>query len=176
MNSPLKDSSIDYAIEQMLNEHDSMTQGSLADQRRPRTIVAPVSKAKKRMSANYSPSLYSVMIGRGKVFTEAVGTRRLKVIASCFLAEYSAAKSQVDKASIITKIVHIVQEACPVGAFLKYEEGSWWEVSDNAAREKVGVVLRDLLHDQYKSSTKARSASRSKSRKLPEKGPTNIQI
>lgn len=131
-------------------------------------MVSPFKEAKKRLSASYSPSMYSVMIGRGKVFTEAIGTRRLKVIASLFLAEYSGAKSQVAKACIITKIIDIIKDACPVGAFLRYEEGSWWEVSDAVAREKVGVVLRDLLHDKYRSSTKAKLASRRKNRyKLP---------
>jgi hypothetical protein len=133
-------------------------------------------EAKKRLSANYSPSMYSVTIGRGKLFTEAIGTRRLKVIASLFLAEYNDAKSQIAKASIITKIIDIVREACPVGAFVRYEDGSWWEVSDAVAREKVGVVLRDLLHDKYKSSTKAKSASRKNRRKFHEVGASTRVI
>ncbi len=125
---------------------------------------ARVRGERTRLPVDFSPSSYSVLIGRGKICSEAIGTRRLKVIASRYLEEYSTAHSQLDKAAVISKIVETIQEACPVGAFLKYEDGGWWEVSDCAAREKVGVVLRDLLHEQYKSSTKSKSAMRKKKR------------
>lgn len=164
MISPLNDWN-DEPIKMCNDSLSSIMMQTLTVQQQHRRRSAPVRETKNRLPADYSPSMYSVMIGRGKIFTEAIGTRRLKVIASRFLADYSDAKSQIDKASIITRIVDIIQEACPVGAFLKYEEGSWWEVSDTMAREKVGGVLRDLLHDQYKSSTKAKSASRSKNRR-----------
>jgi hypothetical protein len=119
-----------------------------------------IREEKTRLPPHFIPSAYSVLLGRGKLCSEAVGTRRLKVITSRYLEEYSNAASRVDKSSVVTKIVDIVQEACPVGAFVKYEGGHWFEVSDNIAREKVGAVLRDALHEQYKSSTKAKLAKR----------------
>jgi hypothetical protein len=115
---------------------------------------------------NFTPSAYSVLIGRGKLCSEAVGSRRLKVIASRYLDEYSNASSRIEKSSVVTKIVDIIQEACPVGAFVKQEGGQWWEVSDNLAREKVGAVLRDALHEHYKSSTKAKLAKRKRKQAL----------
>jgi hypothetical protein len=46
------------------------------------------------------------------------------------------------------------------GRFIKNEHGRWIEISDAAAREKVGALFRDCLHSQYKSSGKAKTARR----------------
>ncbi|KAG7337299.1 hypothetical protein IV203_030155 [Nitzschia inconspicua] len=108
----------------------------------------------------FSPLPYSVLIGRGKACTEATGNKRLKVIVSTFLEEYSKAANRIEKSIIVSKIVDMVREACPVGAFIKQENGHWWEVSDHMARERVGSMLRDSLHEQYKSSSKSKLARR----------------
>jgi hypothetical protein len=91
---------------------------------------------------------------------DAIGNRRLRVIIGTFLEQYSKALSRIEKSTIVSTIVDIVQDACPVGAFVKFEDGQWWEVGDFAARERVGSMLRDSLHDQYKSSSKAKLARR----------------
>jgi hypothetical protein len=46
------------------------------------------------------------------------------------------------------------------GSFVKSVDGKWSAADHHAAREKVGVVLRDLLHDKYRSSTKSKVANR----------------
>ena len=38
--------------------------------------------------------------------------------------------------------------------------GVWQEVGDHLAREKVGQTIRDALHSNYKSSTKAKKKRR----------------
>jgi hypothetical protein len=48
----------------------------------------------------------------------------------------------------------------PYGTFVKKEQGRFWEVDESVAREKIGCILRDWLHTQYKSSTKAKVAKR----------------
>jgi hypothetical protein len=105
-----------------------------------------------------------VHIGRGKICAEATGNRRLRVIASSFLEEYKAASTKIQKSVIVSKIVDVIQDACPVGAFVKYQDGRWWEVGDFTAREKVGSMLRDYLSDKYRSSSKAKLARRKKAR------------
>jgi hypothetical protein len=52
----------------------------------------------------------------------------------------------------------MIREASPEGAFIKYENDSWYEVSDRYAREKVGAWFRDCLSHKYKSSSKAKHA------------------
>lgn len=116
---------------------------------------------KSQLPHDFEPFPYSVLIGRGKACTEATGNKRLKVIASTFLDEYrQAAESRIEKSIIVSKIVDMVRDATPRGAFIKQEDGVWWEVSDHAARERVGSMLRDLLHEQYRSSSKSKLAKR----------------
>lgn len=109
--------------------------------------------AKMRLPESFEPSPYSVLIGRGKVCAEATGNRRLKVIISTFMDEYSKAPTRIEKSIIVSKIVDVINEACPVGGFIKFESDEWWQVSDNMARERVGSLLRDCLSDQVRAIT-----------------------
>lgn len=74
--------------------------------------------------------------------------------------EYAEAQTKLEKSAIVSKLVDLVRESSPEGAFVRYEGGCWWEVSDAVAREKVGAQLRDLLHTKYRSSTKAKLEKR----------------
>jgi hypothetical protein len=123
---------------------------------------------KSQLPHDFIPSAYSVLIGRGRACTEATGNKRLKVIISIFLEEYSSAQTRIAKSMVVSKIVDMVRDACPVGAFIKQERGVWWEVSDSTARERVGSILRDLLHEQYKSSSKSKLARRRRSMQTTE--------
>ena len=107
----------------------------------------------------FRPSPYSVICGRGKRFFDAVGNRRLKVTASLFFNQYSKADKD-GKMAIVSTIIAITRAACPKGAFIKLVEGRWVEVNDRTVREKVGSVLRDYLHEQYRSSSKSKVARR----------------
>jgi hypothetical protein len=46
------------------------------------------------------------------------------------------------------------------GHFCKCEKGTWFEVGDRCAREKVSAYFRDMLHTQYRSSAKAKTTLR----------------
>ena len=127
----------------------------------PHGDKARAREEKTPLPDNFEPSPYSVLIGRGKACTEATGNKRLRVIVSTFLDEYSqAAESRIEKSIIVSKIIDMVRDATPQGAFIKQEDGIWWEVSDHVARERVGSMLRDMLHAQYRSSSKSKLAKR----------------
>lgn len=81
-----------------------------------------------------------------------------------FLDRYSLATSKQDKTLIVSQIVTIVRQRG--GRFCKCERGAWSEVGDSAAREKVGALLRDCLHTQYRSSTKSKVAFRKQRREM----------
>eukprot|EP00980_Cylindrotheca_fusiformis_P031192 scaffold25948_cov117-Cylindrotheca_fusiformis.AAC.2 len=115
---------------------------------------------KTLLPADFVLQPYSVRIGRGKACSEATGNQRLQVLASSFLDDYKKASTKIEKSVIVTKIVDTIQEACPVGAFVRYQDGRWWEVDDFTARGKVGSTIRDLLSDEYRSSSKAKFARR----------------
>jgi hypothetical protein len=113
---------------------------------------------KNVLPEDFTPTPYSVICGRGRKCTEAVGNRRLHVIATMFISRYAKASRKEEKSIIVSDILEIVRDACtnPSFSFVRYCEGRWWEVENINAREKIGTVLRDCLHSKYKSSTKSK--------------------
>jgi hypothetical protein len=89
-----------------------------------------------KLPLDFKPTPYSVIVGRGKLISESVGNRRLRVLATTFMQKYSQASSKIEKTTTVSRIVEIIQEACPFGAFIKLDDGRWWEVDDHTAREK----------------------------------------
>lgn len=61
------------------------------------------------------------------------------------------------------------------GNFCRFQKGCWYEVGDSIAREKVGAMLRDFLHTQYRSSTKSKIARR-RERRLSQTGQGHYQV
>lgn len=123
------------------------------------------SNATTSLPAGFIPSSHSVIIGRAKECKQAVGNKRLRVIAKSFLPKYSTAINRSIKSQIVSEIVAMIRGACPVGAFIKKvgngkDDYVWAEVSDSVAREKVGYTFRDLLSDQYRSSSKSKALKR----------------
>ena len=89
------------------------------------------------------------------------------------------ANTKSEKSDIVTKIINHIREAsnCGDGIFVKEARANnrriadkkessssagapieWWEVDEAFAREKIGCMFRDLLHNQYQSSSKAKQA------------------
>lgn len=62
----------------------------------------------------------------------------------------------------MSSIIQTVRSQSPDGGFIKLDPatGMWQEVGDHLAREKVGQTIRDALHSNYKSSTKAKKERR----------------
>lgn len=122
----------------------------------------------KELPRDFAPSPYSVIIGRAKECKQASGNRRLRIMATAYLPQYASAINRSVKSQVVSHIVSLVRQACGSqgGAFIKKmgkaQDGStvWVEVSDSAAREKIGYVFRDLLSDQYRSSSKSKSMNR----------------
>lgn len=169
MNRPKEDEAVsNVAAMQLLPrpEKRSATTSSASSSPPKQHELNPRDGKMKRLPSSFTPSAYSVLIGRGKLCSDAIGTRRLKVIVSRYVEDYKNAVTRIEKSFVVTSIVDIVREACCPngGAFIKYKGGHWWEVSDYASREKVSAVLRDALHGQYKSSTKAKVAARRQQR------------
>ena len=130
------------------------------------------SHCKAILPEDFTPSPYSVICGRGEyIFRDAIGNRRLAVFASMFLSRYSKASCKEEKTGIVSEIMETVKSACPdpSGAFIKYWNGRWWEVDVITARKKIGVILRNFLHDKYKSSLKSKLERRRQCKALQEK-------
>jgi hypothetical protein len=122
---------------------------------------------KIKFADNYVPGKFAVICGRGKACTASPGNRNLRSLVMSYLKHYSQARDRVEKSCIVSAIIASVRQASPDGAFVKKEAGVWWEVNDGFAREKIGCLLRDYLHTQYRSSTKAKLARKSRKRVTP---------
>jgi hypothetical protein len=113
---------------------------------------------RSQLKVDFQPSEYSVICGRGKASYGHTGNHRLRMLASMFVEKYSQSGCNKHKSSIAANIVTITRERG--GFFCKYEKGAWFEVGDHFAREKVSAMFRDMLHTQYRSSAKAKTARR----------------
>jgi hypothetical protein len=144
--------------------------------------------APKELPRDFVPSPYSVIIGRAKECKQSSGNRRLRIMATAYLTQYASAINRSVKSQVVSHSVAMVRQACGPegGAFIKKmgkaQDGStiWVEVSDSAAREKIGYVFRDLLCDHYRSSSKSKSMNRlrrqrAEMKKVPEQPPVVAQ-
>ncbi|CAJ1946034.1 unnamed protein product [Cylindrotheca closterium] len=111
-----------------------------------------------RLPSAFAPGNYTVLCGRGKEYTSSTGNKHLKSLVHKYLKPYSEAKNKMAKSSIVAEIMGQIKVLCTDVAFVKLENGVWWEVDDAFAREKIGCMFRDTLHTQYRSSTKAKFA------------------
>jgi hypothetical protein len=121
---------------------------------------------------DFTPGPYTVICGRGRKVQESVGNRRLAVLAQLFIPQYAKATRKDEKSTIVSEIVRIVQEASqePSRAFVRQASNDRWCQVDNLhAREKVGTVLRDLLSEKYRSSTKSKLVRRKERRQQQER-------
>jgi hypothetical protein len=106
----------------------------------------------------FQPSDFSVVCGRGKDSFNHVGNRRFRILADMFVERYSHAATKIAKSAIVSEIIAVIHQAG--GIFCTYKMDAWCEVGDHQAREKVSALLRDLLHNQYRSSAKAKIGRR----------------
>jgi hypothetical protein len=111
-----------------------------------------------QLPAEFHPSDYSVLCGRGKDSFNHIGNRRFRTLSSMYIDRYSQANTRSDKSAIVSEIINVIRQAD--GNFWRFKSGAWFEVGFHCAREKVGASLRDLLHTQYRSSSKAKIAFR----------------
>ena len=92
--------------------------------------------ARKLLPLDFRPNSYSVVIGRGKVCTDAVGNKRLRVLASNFLEQYASCQTKVEKTEVVSQLVQIVKDGANVGAFVKRINGRWWEMDGPTGKIK----------------------------------------
>lgn len=90
------------------------------------------------------PAHMDVLFGRGKPYQSHPGNNRLHEVVELCKDRYSQARRHV-KTEIAQEIVDYIKVGCTVpGRFLKRVEGdgTWAEVSDDVARDKVSHALR----------------------------------
>ena len=126
------------------------------------------------------PSIYTVVIGKGKTPRQAQGNYNLKSLVRKKLEEYMNAKSRRIKSLIVTEIYNTICKSCLLlqveekededeslssqayySAFVRYDGKSYTPVTDDSVpREKITSEFRNYLSDRYKSSSKNKVARR----------------
>ncbi|CAB9524446.1 Nitrilase family, member 2 [Seminavis robusta] len=130
------------------------------------------SKGLSLLPTDFEPQPYSILCGQGNENFNAIGNRRFRVTVGMFLQRYQAAKDRQEKSAIVSTVMDILYDACPVGTFIKLKGGRWWQIDEKTAREKVGAHFRDGLADTYKSSAKSKIARR-RDRELARRRKSN---
>jgi hypothetical protein len=152
-----------------LFDHSSdalVSQNSIEPASDPTKPPASGSKTGAQLGVDFQPSDYSVLCCRGKDSVNHVGNRRFRIISSMYVEKYARAHNKAAKSVIVSEIIDAIRQSG--GNFCRRKRGVWYEVGDHYAREKVSALLRDLLHTQYRSSNKSKTASR-KARKQSKK-------
>ncbi|KAG7351689.1 hypothetical protein IV203_007737 [Nitzschia inconspicua] len=109
------------------------------------------------LGTNYMPGHNAVICGRGKACTASPGNKKLRAYIDAFAKSYESATNKEQKSMIVSTIISLIEEP-EGGAFVKFEESTWWKVDEAYAREKIGNLFRDVLHTKYRSSSKAKQA------------------
>ena len=141
------------------------------------TLAAAAAAAATTMK----PSIYTVVIGKGKTPRQAQGNYNLKSLVRKKLEEYMNAKSRRIKSLIVTEIYNTICKSCLLlqveekeedeslslssqayySAFVRYDGKSYTPVTDDSVpREKITSEFRNYLSDRYKSSSKNKVARR----------------
>jgi hypothetical protein len=116
------------------------------------------SKTGAQLGVDFRPSDYSILFCRGKDSVNHVGNRSFQRICSTYVERYSRTDSKSAKSVIVSEIITAIRQAG--GNFVKHKKGTWLEAGDQYARGKVSAVLRNMLHNQYRSSNKSKTEIR----------------
>ena len=147
-------------------------------------MMQPLSKRKvttsratimRELPSSFVISDADVLCAKGKKAKEHPGNRILTALVHSHLNEYASAVSRLEKSFVVSKIMKHVKNAG--GRFVRIVKGAHFDIGGRNAREKVGQALRDLLHEQYRSSTRAKACiRRSRAEASGSSRPSNIDI
>lgn len=158
---------------QFLNYKAISPNDHTADIIRPRTKLAP----------NYQPSDNDVICGKGKnVFTHE-GNRRFRSLVELGLERYQKAPTRTQKTAVVREICEEVRHNCSNGGgFIRQDNnGQWWEIGCQRAKEKVGHTIREALMnpDKQADRRKLRAFNKALRKVMKQKGlspsPSNVK-
>jgi len=111
---------------------------------------------------DFVPGPYTVIIDRRKKVRQAPGNQYLWKIAKMFLDDYARAPNKPSKSRIVSTISQMLDNSCPEGgAFVRLgRDNRWYAVPDCVATEKIGYTMRELLGNQYRSSSAGKKRTR----------------
>jgi hypothetical protein len=133
------------------------------------------SKTGAQLETDFQSPGYSVLFCGGKDSANNVGNRRFESMCSMYIDRYSRTDSKLAKSTIVSEIITAFRQAG--GNYFKHKKGACcFEVEDQYVRGKVSSVLRNRLHDEYRSSNKSKTAIRKARRKQSKNKPTGQKL
>ena len=112
------------------------------------------------LSPTFVPGPNTVLCARGRKAKNHSGNKWIRSLVHLHRKAYSECPVKLERSFLVAKIVRTIREANPEGAFVRNVKGIWYDVGDRNAREKIGQMFRDELHDEFKSSTRAKALRR----------------
>lgn len=119
---------------------------------------------------DYCPNEHDVICAKGNDARNHPGSKVLREHIQSYMDDYKVIESRIDRAFIVSAIIQQIKSTG--GRFIRRKGGGWAEIGDRNAREKIGANFRDLLHERYSSSARAKSTRR----KLEKEGITPVEI
>lgn len=105
-----------------------------------------------------------------------MGNKRFRDAVAAALPAYMEADNRYDKSLVVHAIVNEIRQAG--GRFLKnnFTTGTWCELNDQQAKEKVGHAVRDAVtaYENRKKRKRRKSREESKSDKPPPSSSVNL--
>jgi hypothetical protein len=139
--------------------------------------VSASKNGRSQLGADFKPSRFSVICGRGRDSYDHAGNHNFRELATFFVARYSRAGSKGDRSEIVSEMVGMIYQAN--GTFCQFEKGVWFKVADHYAREKAAALLRDMVHTQQRTLFKAKKVKKTKAKparpSIQEKDKARIQ-
>ena len=112
----------------------------------------------RELPSSFVLSEADVFCAKGKKAKSHPGNKTLTALIHSHIGEYADANTRLEKSYVVSKIMkHIKSNG---GLFVRIVDNTYYDIGGRNAREKVGQALRDLLHDQYRSSTRAKACIR----------------
>jgi hypothetical protein len=109
-----------------------------------------------RFSGIDLPGPKDVLLGRGKPVQDYCGNILMRTLVSTFMDQYKSAL-KLDKILVALKVV--AETKRHGGHFLKRSSDGWWfEVSDEAARDKVSMTFRTTASSKASNNSSLRFA------------------
>jgi hypothetical protein len=166
-------------VRQSLKAHNSKVATSSKAAASPASQLVPSRDPNKKryLPAGFKPSVTDVVCGKGKECFNHPGNRRFRAVIDANLKRYQTASNKMDKSAIVNEIVDLVRKDCSYnGGFVRPETygDRWFEIGDDAAREKVGQVIRDSMLKQNPDGLEMKQRKR-KARAEERKGRRPIE-
>ena len=108
------------------------------------------------LEEGFSPSQFDVIWSRGKQVKDHPGNTFFHSLIEKAASRYGSAEGKLAKSHIVSEIIDSARKNSPNGGFVEKDKERWFRVDGLVTRERVSQMLRNKLHNQYRSSASSK--------------------